>query len=181
MATGRTNCRPLVPASKNVVVKTSSAAASDLNSATRSKLPVPNNQRGLKLRPANSSLLPVLCVYSDRNQLVRKEQFRPPTSVNKTGKNNNENVLQPPPPSFRSTSGHLKSTISSTARATTAATASHSNNVSNGAKRSRMTVPHSATAASISKVCPPTSNHKGKKEIFVFLSLFPKVVSIPRR
>ena len=42
------------------------------------------NGRALKLRPANAPIpppLPVLCIYSDQNELIRKEQFRVPAST----------------------------------------------------------------------------------------------------
>lgn len=124
--------------------------------------PVNNSQRGLKLRPTNAPVLPVLCVYSDQNQLVRKEQFRvPPQVKSRQQQRNNENLLASSSRSSATSSQipvaqqaraiYLKSTVSSTARADSNA---------NGAKRPKMTVPRSTTA----KVLPPVaSNIKGNR------------------
>jgi hypothetical protein len=120
-------------------------------------------------------VLPVLCVYSDQNQLVRKEQFRvpaPPPSnqVRPQPRNNNENLQTPRSSVPNSSSGsqipvatqaraiHLKSTISSTARV------GNSNNCNNGAKRSKMTVPRSATKVP-QPVASMSNNNKGKVKV----------------
>lgn len=182
-----------VQSRKSSLLSTSSTASAAVGSSA--------SQRGLKLRPTNPSVLPVLCVYSDQNQLVRKEQFRvPPTTTTTTAsqrpqnrlRNNNENVNVVTSRSSvtSSSSGslipvattagtqaatsravHMKSTISSTARAgsnNNNSSQQHINNSSNlnGAKRSRMTVPRSATA----KVPQPAPSTKG---IYFFLSLYP--------
>lgn len=83
------------PVRKSSLASTSSSTASSSSSTQQ--------QRGLKLRPTNPSVLPVVCVYSDQNQLVRKEQFRAPPVVNSPvpvksqprNNNNNENLQVP--------------------------------------------------------------------------------------
>lgn len=133
-----------------------------------------NQPRGLKLRPHNPTVLPVLCVYSDQNQLVRKEQFRVPAAsqVKLQMRHNNENVQAPRSTLANNSSGsqipvatqaraiHLKSTISSTARVGNATNNGTSNN--NGAKRSKMTVPHSSTIKVPQPVATSSSSIKSK-------------------
>lgn len=46
--------------------------------ASKSLIPVAGSSVGRKLRTANASALPVLCVYSERNELLRQEKFRLP-------------------------------------------------------------------------------------------------------
>ena len=147
------------PVRKSSLVSTSSTASSSSS----------QQQRGLKLRPTNPSVLPVLCVYSDQNQLVRKEQFRvPPASqVKPQPRNNNENLQAPRSsvPNYSSSGSqipvatqaraiHLKSTISSTARV-------GNNNSNTGAKRSKMTVPRSTATKVPQPVALPSNNNKG--------------------
>ena len=146
-------------------------------SSTASVVSSTMNQRGLKLRPANPSVLPVLCVYSDQNQLVRKEQFRVPPAKPRS---NNENLLStaqrpshiPVATQARAIPQFGKSTISSTARV-------GSNNTSNvnGAKRSKMTVPRATAATKVSQ--PVASSNKGNTSQFLpseHFKIFPKVL-----
>ena len=154
--------------------KSSLVSASSTASVSSSQ----QQTRGLKLRPTNPSVLPVLCVYSDQNQLVRKEQFRVPPPANQVRpqqpRNNNENLQVPRSSVPNSSSGshipvatqsraiHLKSTISSTARVSNS-----SSNSNNGAKRSKMTVPRSNTTKVPQPVAPSSSsnNNKGKVKV----------------
>lgn len=177
-STSRRNCGGSAP--KNVVQSRKSSLHSTSSSAS---VGASSGQRGLKLRPSNPTVLPVLCVYSDKNQLVRKEQFRTPrpTSLAQTKPRirNNENLLAPRPSVPRSSSSHnpianttqpsmavhLKSTISSTARA---GNSSHiNNNHNNAAKRSRMT----ALRCTATKVQLPAPSNKGKLSIYELLLL----------
>ncbi|XP_057375052.1 uncharacterized protein LOC130696005 [Daphnia carinata] len=156
---------PVLQSRKSSLVSTTSTTS--VNSSSQ--------QRGLKLRPHNQSVLPVLCVYSDQNQLVRKEQFRAPAPASNQAKvqtrHNNENVQAPRSSVPSNSSGsqipvatqaraiHMKSTISSTARVGNANNNSISNN---GAKRSKMTVPRSNTMKVPQPVAAPPSNNKSK-------------------
>ena len=110
-------------------------------------------------RQTNPSILPVLCIYSDKNQLVRKEQFRnpavgeskipgPKTTSGKVV--NNENL--------RSSSQLQRPTLSSIARI------GNSNNNDNHAKRSKLAVPRSSTAAAVAASKTQVPKFKGKKK-----------------
>lgn len=157
---------PVLQSRKSSLVSTTSTTSVNGSSS---------QQRGLKLRPHNQTVLPVLCVYSDQNLLVRKEQFRVPAPASNPAKpqtrHNNENVQAPRSSVPNNSSGsqipvatqaraiHMKSTISSTARVGNANNNSINNN---GAKRSKMTVPHSSTIKVPQPVAAPSSNNKSK-------------------
>ncbi len=171
---GASATAPLQSRKSSLVSTASSTASVGVSSSTSTAM----NQRGLKLRPTNPSVLPVLCVYSDQNQLVRKEQFRipPAAPVKPKLRSNNENLLSASRPSHipvaqtqaRAMSQLSKSTISSTARVGSNNTTSSSGSTNiNGAKRSKMTVPRSTTAK-VSQPVASSSSNKGNIPISFF-------------
>lgn len=148
---------------------------SDARSPPRKSSVIPvttTAQRGSKQpRPTTStaapSILPVLCVYSDQNQLVRKEQFRAPSTAveatvpaSRIPRKNNENlnrsnVVQPTQPSKPATL--FQSTVSSMARV------GSNLNSNNGAKRTKLSsVPRSSNPSAVSTKAQQPALLKGK-------------------
>lgn len=161
--------RPTAPAARII---------SDARSPLRKSSVIPvttTAQRGSKQpRPTTStaapSILPVLCVYSDQNQLVRKEQFRTPSTAveatvpaSRIPRKNNENLnrsnVQPTQPSKPVTL--FQSTVSSMARV-----GSNLNN-NNGAKRTKLSsVSRSSNPSAVSTKAQQPALLKGKAPNF---------------